>query len=66
MAYSEVRVTVNATGSVESVTLVYSCGAGGCDESSLNEARHSAYIPKMVNCKPVEGTYEYLKVWEIS
>jgi outer membrane biosynthesis protein TonB len=63
--YSEVRVTVNSDGSVNSVKVIHSCGASGCDNLSLNEAQHSIYRPKTVNCKPVEGTYEYIRVFVI-
>jgi hypothetical protein len=65
MSYSEVRVTVNSDGSVKSVRLIHSCGATGCDNGSLNHALHSVYRPRTVNCKPVEGTYEYIQVFVI-
>lgn len=55
--HNSVLVTVNPDGSVASAILVRSSGTGSLDALAIKEARLSKYRAKMVNCKPVRGTY---------
>jgi TonB family protein len=51
------RVTIAANGSVAQVRISQSSGNAQLDRAVLDAARSSTYSPKLVNCKPVEGTY---------
>lgn len=52
-----VQVTISATGSLQSAKIYQSSNNMSIDQSALSAARQSSYSPKIVNCKPVEGTY---------
>lgn len=55
--YASVLVTVNADGSVARAVLRRSSGSASFDAWAIRAARESEYLPKLVNCKPVRGTY---------
>lgn len=61
--YTAILVTVNPDGSVKAAKIIAPSGFSKSDSSALNTARASKYKPKIVNCKPTEGTYLYVTVW---
>jgi hypothetical protein len=58
-----VLVTVNADGSVKSAVLEKSSHNATADAFTLGQAEGGIYEPKMVSCKPVEGTYLFKIIW---
>lgn len=53
----EVEVTVGPTGQLTAASIAHSGGNMAIDQAALRAARNSTYAPKIVNCKPVSGTY---------
>ena len=54
---ANVLVLISPEGKVEKATLAKSSGNLEFDWASVVAARRSAYKPKIVDCKPVEGTF---------
>ena len=54
-----VVVTIAPSGSLENATIGQSGGNMAIDQAALSAARQSTYAPKIVNCQPVEGTYNF-------
>ena len=50
-------VTIAPNGSVAAASITKSSGSPQIDKAVLDAARHSTYSPKLVNCKPVQGSY---------
>jgi TonB family protein len=55
----EAMVTVGADGSAKTVTITKSSGYKFADDAVVRAARISSYRPRMVNCEPVESTYNF-------
>jgi TonB family protein len=51
-----VLVKIAASGNVESVTIYQSGGHPELDKATIEAARQSSYVPKIHDCKPVEGS----------
>jgi TonB family protein len=54
-----VIVTISPTGSLVNATMGQGSGNMAMDQAALSAARQSTYAPKIVNCQPVEGTYNF-------
>jgi TonB family protein len=54
--YATVAVLVSADGKIEKTTIYKSSGSFAFDWASLRAAKLSTYKPKVVDCRPVEGT----------
>ncbi len=54
----EVRVTVDARGQMIREVLAHSAGDAAVDQAAMAWARTATYMPKMMNCRPVSGTYD--------
>ncbi len=52
-----VQVTISPSGSLQGAKIYQSSNNMSIDQSALSAARQSTYSPKIVACKPVEGTY---------
>lgn len=52
-----VQVTISPSGSLQGAKIYQSSNNMSIDQSALSAARQSSYSPKIVACKPVEGTY---------
>jgi TonB family protein len=52
-----VRVTIGTNGTVLAASIYTSTGSADLDRAALRAARASTYAPKLVNCRPVTGTY---------
>ena len=50
-------VAVGPDGKVEKVSIIKSSGDFSFDMASIRAAKSSFYSPKLVDCKPVEGTF---------
>jgi D-alanyl-D-alanine endopeptidase (penicillin-binding protein 7) len=55
--WATIRVTVAANGKVTKALVDKSSGNAAVNEAALAAAEHSTFTPKMLNCKPVPGTY---------
>jgi TonB family protein len=55
-----VRLTIAPNGKVISAKIDHSTGNAAADQAVLNAAKSSKYSPKIVDCKPVQGTYLFL------
>jgi TonB family protein len=51
-----VSVTVDAKGNVETATIYKGSGNHQIDLAAIDSARGSTYLPKIVDCQPVEST----------
>jgi TonB family protein len=58
VTFVTIAVSVSPSGKVKGVKILHSAGAG-FDQRYLHIARTSKYLPKMVNCKTVEGIYYF-------
>jgi|SRR5579884_765453 len=54
-----VVVTISPTGQLVNATMGQGSGNMAMDQAALAAARQSTYAPKIVNCQPVEGTYNF-------
>ncbi|MBV8727567.1 MAG: TonB family protein [Candidatus Eremiobacteraeota bacterium] len=54
-----VKITLSPGASVESASVLQSSGNMSIDQAAMVAARQSSYAPKLVDCKPVEGTYSF-------
>jgi periplasmic protein TonB len=54
--YATVSVLVGPDGQVEKASIYKSSGYLQFDMASIRAAKSSSYKPKLVDCKPVEGT----------
>jgi len=54
-----VIVTISPSGSLVNATIGQGSGNMSIDQAALSAARQSTYAPKIVNCQPVEGTYNF-------
>lgn len=54
---TDVAVTLNPNGSVKAALIYRSSGVTAWDDAVLNAAKSSTYLPKVVDCKPVESHY---------
>ncbi len=54
-----VIVTIAPSGSLENAAIGQGSGNMSIDQAALSAARQSTYAPKIVNCQPVEGTYNF-------
>jgi protein TonB len=54
---TEVKVTLDAGGSVTDTTVYKSAGNPSLDQSALKAARATAYVPEIVNCVKTAGSY---------
>jgi TonB family protein len=59
-----VRVDVASDGSVRSSRIYKSSGNRALDDAALAAAAKSTYLPKIVNCKTVDGTYDYIVTFD--
>lgn len=59
-----VRVDVASDGSVRSSRINKSSGNRALDDAALAAAAKSTYLPKIVNCKTVDGTYDYIVTFD--
>ena len=50
-------VTIAPNGSVAAASITKSSGNPQIDKAVLDAAKHSTYSPKLVNCKPMQGSY---------
>jgi TonB family protein len=57
-------VTIAPNGSVVSVLISKSSGNAAIDKAVAVAARQSKYSPKLVNCRPVQGTYLFYASFE--
>jgi hypothetical protein len=60
----EILVTVNADGTIRSA-VVQKANDYGSGQVALREARDSTYIPAMLNCKGIAGTYLFRELFFI-
>lgn len=54
-----VIVTISPTGGLVNATIGQGSGNMSIDQAALSAARQSTYAPKIVDCQPVEGTYNF-------
>jgi hypothetical protein len=52
-----VFVVVGSDGKVVAAKILKTSGDGSFDAASIRAAKSSTYTPKLVDCKPVEGTF---------
>ena len=52
-----VFVVVGSNGKVVAAKILKTSGDGSFDAASIRAARSSTYTPKLVDCKPIEGTF---------
>jgi TonB family protein len=52
-----IEVTIAPSGDLTNAAVRKSSGRADVDSASVNAARSSTYAPKLVDCKPVGGTY---------
>ena len=58
-----IDVTVAPSGALAGAIVRKTSGRADVDNASLAAARSSTYAPKMVDCKPVQGTYPFRAVF---
>jgi TonB family protein len=56
---TDIKVLVGADGSIKGTSILNSSGYRGFDLAAQRAARASTYLPKLVNCKPVDGEYTF-------
>jgi TonB family protein len=56
-AWVTVLVTIGPNGKVTHESVQHSSGSSQIDEATLDAAKRSTYSPKLVDCKPVAGSY---------
>jgi len=54
-----VVVTIAPSGSLVSATIGQGSGNMAIDQAALATARQSTYAPKIVDCQPVQGQYNF-------
>jgi TonB family protein len=52
-----VQVTIAPDGTIAGGRVVQSAGNAAFDGSAVRSVEESTFAPKLVDCKPVEGTY---------
>lgn len=57
LIYASILVTVNPNGSVKGAVFAHRTGFANSDGAVMNLAQSSQYLPKILDCKAVEGTY---------
>jgi TonB family protein len=55
--WADIKVTVSPNGSVTKAVVAHSSGDPAINKAAIDAATASTFSPKMVNCKPVAGTY---------
>jgi hypothetical protein len=55
---------VEPDASVKSIARQDSSGNRAFDDAAMSSALNSTYDPATANCKPVEGTYLYLEMFD--
>ncbi len=53
----QIEVTLAASGNLISASVYKSANNMALDQAALRAARQTTYSPKLVDCKPVTGTY---------
>jgi TonB family protein len=61
---TEVKVTLDATGAVVSVSVYKSAGNASLDQAAMAAARATQYTPDIVNCDKVGGSYIFSATFE--
>jgi protein TonB len=56
---AQVKVTLDASGNVLSVSILQSTGSKVLDDSALAAAKASTYSPEIDNCQPIGGQYRF-------
>jgi TonB family protein len=59
-----VTVTIGPTGSLVDAKVSRSAGNMSLDQAALAAARQSTYAPKIVDCQPTTGTYNFIVTFD--
>jgi len=54
---TQVRVTLDANGTVVSATVYKSAGSAALDQAAITAAKATSYVPEIVNCVKTAGSY---------